>query len=259
MSVSSSKAENTKERLSQISRVRGLYTEIVAENSKIYECKVCSKRINGNCSSNLIKHIKNQHDAIYRKQVVPDNEEHIEIQRLKMVHSCAELVTINSHPFSLLTQSGFKSAIQSTLRKFQLAGCGLNLSDHHVYEIKEKIRETAEKIKDKIKFEVEGKLISVMVDAAKRNGRAIFGISIQYKYEGVLKVVTIGMCELKDSYTADYLADVLVAVLAKYGITLAQVLSITTDNGANMIAMVKEIGDQLLSDVILMPQTMDNR
>lgn len=149
MSVSSSKAENTKERLSQISRVRGLYTEIVAQNSKIYECKVCSKRINGNCSSNLIKHIKNQHDAIYRKQVVPDNEEHIEIQRLKMVHSCAELVTINSHPFSLLTQSGFKSAIQSTLRKFQLAGCGLNLSDHHVYEIKEKIRETAEKLKTK--------------------------------------------------------------------------------------------------------------
>lgn len=95
-----------------------------------------------------------------------------------------------------------------------------------------------------------------MVDAAKRNGRAIFGISIQYKYEAV---VTIGMCELKDSYTADYLADVLVAVLAKYGITLAQVLSITTDNGANMIAMVKEIGDQVLSDVILMPQTMDNR
>lgn len=239
----------TKEKLTQSSRVRQLYTKIEGDLDNSYKCNLCAKTVNGKSSSNLSAHIKNVHNEVFKQKVKPDDEDDIKLQRLKFVHSCVELVTVNSHPLSLLSQSGFRSAVGSVLRKFQLAGCSLNLSDHHVYEIKEKIRETAGKIKEQIKSEVSGKLISVMVDTAKRNDRAIFGISLQYKYNGILKIATIGMCELKESQTAEYLADVLVVVLAKYGISLAQILSITTDNGANMLKMVKDIECLLLNTV----------
>lgn len=59
------------------------------------------------------------------------------------------MVALNSLPFSVLSSSGFRSALEEKLRSYQLDGCGLNLSDHHVYEIKEKVREVAAEIKDK--------------------------------------------------------------------------------------------------------------
>lgn len=87
-----------------------------------------------------------------------------------------------------------------------------------------------------------------MVDAAKRNGRPIFGITLQYQNNGVLRTPKIRMIELKQAHTAEYLADILVDALNEYGISLNQVISITTDNGSNMVCMTKKIENMLLTD-----------
>lgn len=230
-----------------IGRAREFLTESNGSQNS-YKCKLCERVLNGKSSSNLIAHFKKFHERVYYEKIGSESEENIQLQRLKLVHSCVELVTINSHSFSTLSQSGFRNAIEPTCRKLQLAGCGLNFSDHHVYEIKEKVRETAKKIKDQITSEVKDKIIAVMVDAATRNGRSIFGISIQYRVNGVLKLIAIGMRELKKSHTADYLADVLRQVLNEYGITMAQVLTITTDNGSDVLAMVRDFEQHLCDD-----------
>lgn len=77
-----------------------------------------------------------------------------------------------------------------------------------------------------------------MVDAATRNGRSMFGINIQYRY---LRLATLAMYELKKAHTAEYLGDVVLNVLNRYGIKLEQILTFTTDNGSNMLAMVKNL------------------
>lgn len=213
--------------------------------AKSYTCNLCSKLLNGNSNSNLVNHFKGQHKQIYSDEILKNKEEDIRVSRLKTVHSCVELVTINSLAFSVLSSSGFRSVLEEKLRAFQLDGCGLNLSDHNVYEIKEKIREAAAGIRDSIKSEVKGKIISVMIDSATRNGRSIFGINIQYRHNSSLKVVTLAMRELHSSHTAEYLTDVLINVFNEYGIDLAQVLSITSDNGSNMLAMVKDVENRL--------------
>lgn len=238
MSVSSAIKE---EKFTLIGRVREFYTEIEGNDEKLrYKCKFCERIYNGKSGSNLTAHIRNKHSDVFHSEISNDND-HIKVRRLKLVYSCVELVTINSHPFSLLTQSGFLHAIEDKLQNLKLAGCCLNLSDPHVNEIKDKVREISEIMKERIKSEVKGKIISVMCDSATRNGRAIFGISIQYKYDGKLKIVSIGMCELLQSHTAEHLAEIMEGVFAKYEISLWQVLSITTDNGLNMLAMVKEL------------------
>lgn len=242
MNVPIENTNNNSEKDSLNNRARQFYSEILKDGKATnrLKCNICDKQYNGTYPQNLVKHIKHVHSDIYNSEIALCDDD-IFVQRLKMVHSCVELVTINSHPFSLLTQSGFRNAIEPTLRKFQLAGCPLNLSDHHVYEIKEKVNEVANKIRDQITIETKGKIVSVMVDGATRNHRSIFGVSLQYKVDGVLKVITVGMRELKKSHTASYLAHTLMEILGEYNISAYQILTITTDNGSNMIAMCNEL------------------
>lgn len=238
---------NTKQQNTQCSRALKFYT-VCDANAKKYRCNICQREINGTKLSNLVQHFKNRlnHKDIYHNQILVADEQHILVQRESFIHSAVELVTINSEPFSLLSKSGFKNGHKAQLDKFKSAGCPVNLSDEHVTEIKEKVCTTAMKIKELIKSEVHRKIVSVMVDSATRNGRSIYGISIQYKHNGVHKVVAIGMRELKKSHTAKHLADVLLEILAEYEILLKQIISITTDNGSNMLAMVKDVERILL-------------
>lgn len=239
----------SKAKPSQVARAKQFMTEefVDGKSTNRYKCNLCTEAgtpnesKSGNNPSNLVAHFKSLHKPTYRDHIVCKNEDNIAVRRLKAVHSCVELVAINSLPFSSLSSSGFRLALDEKLRDFQLAGCELNLSDHHVYEIKEKVREVARQIHDQIKLEVKGNIISVMVDSATRQQRSIFGINIQYRHNGILKVVTLAMRELRDNHTAKYLANVLTEVLGSFGIDLEQVLTITTDSGSNMLAMVKNI------------------
>lgn len=154
-------------------------------------------------------------------------QQNVFVQREEFMFSAVELVTINSEPFAILSKSGYRNGHKRQLELFKSAGCSVNLSNEHQYEVKEKVRTTAKQIKEQIKSETQKKIVSVMVDSATRNGRSIYGISLQYKHNGVVKVVAIGMRELKKSHTAIYLADVLLEVLSEYEITLEQIISIT--------------------------------
>lgn len=62
-------------------------------------------------------------------------DDNIDVQRIKTIHSCVELFPIDSLPFSTLSSFDFCRLLEDKLRAFKTAGCGLNLSDRHVYEI----------------------------------------------------------------------------------------------------------------------------
>lgn len=231
---------------SKIGRARQFLTVITenGEPTNQFTCNVCGTKLSGVCQSNLINHFRSRHKDEY-KIINKTPEEHIAVQRLKLVLSCVELVAINSQPFSLLSCSGFRSAVQQKLNAFKLAGCNLDLNDHHVHEIKEKVIEVAMNIKQQVKAEMKGKIFSLMVDGATRNGRSIFGINAQYKIDGRLKLVTLSMKELNRAHTAEYLSSILLQVLDEFEIDLSQVINITTDNGSNMLGMVKDLENKL--------------
>lgn len=241
----------TKSKSSQIGRARQFLTEVLdsdGNSTRTYKCQVCCKELSGTCGSNLVSHFKSSHKQLYNDRIADSSKDTISTQRMKLLYSCVELVAVNGYPFSLLTSSGFRSALEHQIRGLQLEGKNLNISDPKLFEIKEKVREVGKKIKQEIAEEVKGKVISVLADTATRNGRAIFGMNIQYKLNGVLKVVTLGMRELKRSHTMEYLSDVACEILAEYQIDLRQALSITTDNGSNMLAMARDMENKLFGD-----------
>ncbi|XP_065318845.1 uncharacterized protein LOC135926842 [Gordionus sp. m RMFG-2023] len=79
--------------------------------------------------------------------------------------SILELVTVNGRPLSIIEDSGFQRIINPLLSGLNLVINKENLS--------RTINKTAQSIRDKISREVEGKLISLKVDAVQRLDRAI--------------------------------------------------------------------------------------
>lgn len=88
-----------------------------------------------------------------------------------------------------------------------------------------------EKVRGRIKNEVKGR---------SKQCRSIFGVSIQFVMNGKVGVRSLGMTELLDSRTGVHLAAVLCARLKDYGIDLKQILTVTTDNGANVLKILSE-------------------
>lgn len=101
--------------------------------------------------------------------------------------------------------------------------------------VRNDIDETAEKTRMTIAMELKNKLFSIKIDAASCRDRSFLGVNAQYICNGKIMLCTLGVIELKQRHTSEYLKEKLYSLLWKYNIDTKQIYSITTDNGANMI------------------------
>lgn len=135
------------------------------------------------------------------------------------------------------------------MRELRFAGVPISLTDPHLLEVKKYIRFIAADLRLRVIDEAKQKPIALMIDIATKNRLSILGISIQYISEDHLpKTVPIGIKELIDFNTERNLAKVVTDTLAEYGLSMAQVITCTTDNGSNMLKMLDEF-DVFTSDI----------
>jgi hypothetical protein len=232
---------NSQRKDSQTTRALLYFTPI---ENKTYKCNIenCEKSVSGLKPGNLVSHLRHCHQIIYAEVINPKKDEKFYIRkRLKFIQNCAEIVAINGRPFTYLTDSGFSKIIEENFNDLQTAGFGVNLQEYS--ELKEYIAELAEKIKIKIKTEAKGRFVSLMVDIAKKNNRSFLGISVQYLDNGVVRVRCLGTLQLKSSHTSLYIKEIISSCLLLFDISVEQLTSITTDNGANMLAMIDLFND----------------
>lgn len=211
-----------------------------------YECKMCCTKLNGDKLHNLAAHIYSSHPE-FSQEINGEKKQSPEIVRIKLLNNLVEIVALNGRPFKSLSDSGLQEILQDKLNALKAAGIGICLSDPDFPEVKKHLHEMATRVRKKIKEEVSGRALFLMVDIVKKNQRAIFGVSIQYIIDANLKVRSIGMIELEQSNTAKYLADVICERLKMYEIDLKQIFTITTDNGKNVLKMVRDI-DTILQE-----------
>ncbi|XP_062550061.1 uncharacterized protein LOC134214750 [Armigeres subalbatus] len=88
---------------------------------------------------------------------------------------------------------------------------------------------------------MRGKLVSLKVDSAVRYSRHVLGVNAQYELDGRMVCRTLAMLEVHESQTAKFLKNRILDVLKRYHLPLEQIFSITTDNGANMLAAAKKL------------------
>lgn len=217
-------------------------------SKKTHICKLYEERLCGRFDSNLASHLSARHADIFY-QISSNRTEPLAVERLKLLHNLVEIVTVNGRPFSSLMDSGFQKIIEPQLSKLVDAGIGIKLSNKNLQPVKDKMHKTVTNIREMIKKEVIGHPLSLMLDIVTKHGRSILGASLQYAVNGQLKIRSVAMIELIGSHTGIYFAEIIIARLKEYDINLAQIFTITTDNGKNVLKMVRDIEGMLQNEV----------
>uniref|UniRef100_A0A182PWP1 DUF4371 domain-containing protein n=1 Tax=Anopheles epiroticus TaxID=199890 RepID=A0A182PWP1_9DIPT len=94
--------------------------------------------------------------------------------------------------------------------------------------------------------EMREKILCLKVDSAVRYNRHVLGVNAQYEHNGEMVCCTLAILVVNDSQTAKFLKNRILNVLKRCNIRLEQILSITTDNGANMLAAAKQLQQQFI-------------
>lgn len=224
------------------------------QKKTFYRCNICDKEYNGTMEGNLAKHLQ-QHNEVYG--TIENSNQEIEKKRVKLLLECVELVAVNGNPFARLLDSGLLSMLDKTLKELEAAGKGVNLTHPNLVEVKEMLSKTAECVHQQISEEIKDRPLSLLVDITTKRRRSILGVSIQCIINGKHVIRSIGMLELHESHTGEYLAKVICELLLKFNIKPQQVIAITTDNGANVLKMVRDFPNQMASNEYAQPVSFD--
>lgn len=214
------------------------------ENKKEYQCTIdtCQKFLKSEHVFNWKRHIVTCHrEVAVEMDLISEESEgskkkqqkkiSIEMNEETFTKACVQLATLNNLPFRLFEYAGFKDIIAPISQAFNI-----NINSHNIGE---HIRSTADKIRNHICKEIEGKLIHLKVDAATRCGRSILGVNIQFLNGPTIVIRSLGMLEVFKKHTAEHLKEEIMLLLHTYNVSPASIYAATTDNGANLLKAVR--------------------
>lgn len=214
-----------------------------------YECNIenCSKKLNGKYVSNLVKHVRRMHSQFYQVNFQPPQVGlNLPQKRLKLIQDWVEIVTVNGRSFLHLADSGFQKVADEKLAELKAVGLGEGLSWPNFSAIKENIAYLAAEVKKKIKEEVKGKYVSLMIDFATKHRRSLMGVSLQFVRDGEIVTRSIGMIRSLASNTGANVLNILTELLNSFGIDKSHIVSVTTDNASNLSLMVKMLNENVV-------------
>lgn len=227
----------------------------INENKIRYMCKFVDCGLTYCDKSGAIRHLKQGHKNVYEcikgnkntKQnkngsIFDSIELRVKVDPNEIVDACVNLITINSLPISFVDTAAFKKILEPYQIALDKKGIKLKINRRNILT---HIAKKASAMKKYIKSEVKKKFLCLMIDIATRYNKSILGVNIAYMEDSNTIIRTIGMHRLKKSHTAENIRDVIRNNLLDYDISLSQIFSITSDNGANMLKAIALLDDHL--------------
>lgn len=214
-----------------------------------YSCRIdgCDKKYPEKSSAirHLRKNHKGIHDIIKSEKLSMNNvknanssysfEIRVKVNPGEIMDACTELITVHGLPVAAVEYPAFKKILNPYVMALKTKGVDLLINQR---TIKTHITKRTDELKKIIKKETNRRMVSIMVDIASRYNRSVLGVTIAYIYGGEIRVRTIAMRVLKASHTGDHISNILKEILSTYGIRLSQIVSITSDNGKNIVKAV---------------------
>lgn len=232
--------------------------ELIENGNKRFSCQIdsCTQRYMS--QSAAIRHIRQNHNEFYleiqknktNKPATDDSlsdllEIRVKVSPKEIWKACVELIAVNALPLSVVEYPAFKRILEPYIISLKRQGVDLVINRQN---IKEKIEQTSKTITNLIAEQAKNKMLCLMIDIASRYNRAVLGVSISYFHDGKLRIRTIGMHALRFSHTARNLKEIIMKNLRDYNIRIEQVISVTSDNGRNMLKTIALINDELQSE-----------
>lgn len=162
--------------------------------------------------------------------------------KIKLMEECVNLVTTCGRPLTLIDDKPFQNIMD-------MAMAGTSRSSINSHNIREATQRKADSLRDAISSIMKDKLLSLKLDIASCHLRSFLGINLQYVENGQIHIKTLSITELTQRHTAEFLKDQLIYVLYRYRISIPQIYCVTTDNGSNMLKMVKLVDQALKSSM----------
>lgn len=221
-----------------------------------YCCRIdgCDQKYKSKSAS--IRHVRIHHTEIFKaiqshKNINESSDEssfnefleiRVKVKREDIWNACVDLIAINGLPLAIVEFPAFKKILEPYIISLKRHGADLVINRQN---IKKSIEERAQSIKESIALETKNEMVAVMLDIASRYNRAVLGISIAYFYDSRIQIKTIGMHTLHSSHTAANIKCILLKNLLDFNIRLEQILSVTTDNGKNLLKAIADINAEL--------------
>ena len=108
-------------------------------------------------------------------------------------------------------------------------------------------------MREEMKKQLRGKLISLKVDATTKGSRSFLGVNIQYIDEGVLKLQTLAVKEMLTRHTGKNIRHEIIEILDMYEIKVENIITLTTDTGSNMLKaaeLIQESQEDVAQELI---------
>lgn len=209
------------------------------DTNKSY-CQIidCKSALVGNKPSTLRRHFEQVHPTKLNEILVEacslsDDDENFPLLREKLVQGLIEQVTVNGRPIASVFDSGLQNSLDYQLRLLAKHNNELNINYPMVVE---RIELMSAQLVEEIKSEVKGRKINLLVDIASRHFRSVLGVNIQYAYEDGVRLRTIGVIVLHCRHEGSNLVNHILELLEKYDVSINQIFSYTSDNGANVLS-----------------------
>lgn len=228
------------------------------------KCKICNIHMTGKHSQNLCRHLKRKHEVEFdeimknKRSVKLETESYstqlsvrtntvdktisVNITVDKVKDACVELVTVNGRPFAMLEDSGFRKLIDPILE-----GLGNKLQINR-QNMQEEVMKRAHTSREELSNILQNRLISLKVDSATRLDRSVLGINLQFIEDEHVVTKTLAMREMFERSTSSNLCNIIINVLKEYKLSVKQIYSLTSDNGANMIKATKLLAQEQILD-----------
>lgn len=243
------------------------FTNVSNETASGFElhCKIDSCNSKYKSKSAAIRHVRLHHNDIFR--VIESNrgklqtdkftgdvfnellEIRVKVRPAEIRDACVDLITQNALPLCVVEFPAFQRILKPYIIALDRQNIKLVINRDN---IKKAVEKRAKVIKQTIKRETKNKMVALMLDIASRYNRSVLGINIAYFNEETkrIRIRTVGMHVLKFSQSAVNIKEAVTENLRQFGIQLMQIISVTTDNGKNMLKTVADLHAEIQGSLL---------
>lgn len=153
--------------------------------------------------------------------------------KTRKLNNCLLFMICKDHqPFSIVENEGFRTLMKTAAPQYKLPS--RTTLRRWLDEKYEAISETFKKMLSSI----ENITLTTDIWSDTLNMKSFLGVTAHYGIDIELCSVTLGVYELDERHTSDYLAEVLLKACQEWGIDPENVTAVVTDNAANIVKAV---------------------
>lgn len=154
--------------------------------------------------------------------------------KTRKLNNCLLYMICKDHqPFSIVENEGFKNLIKAVAPQYKLPSrTSLRRWLDNKYEV------ISETFKKKLSS-IENLTLTTDIWSDTFNMKSFIGVTVHFGIEIELISVTLGVYELDERHTSQYISEMLLKTCAEWGINKDYVMAVVTDNASNMVKAVE--------------------